>query len=154
MWIKFVLGNLVGMVIVYYLFFDIVCYDEMDFEFFGNVLGQFYILQMNIYVGGKGQWEQRIYFWFDFLVDFYEYFVLWNRKQIVFYVDDIFIWMFKNNKVVFGQDYLDFQVVGIYSSIWNGENWVINDGWVKFNWIYVFFIVIYEKFNVDVCFVL
>lgn len=39
MWMKLVLENLVGMVIVYYMLFEIDCYDEMDFEFLGNVLG-------------------------------------------------------------------------------------------------------------------
>lgn len=62
----------------------------------------------------------------------------------------MFICVYKNNKDI-GVLYFDLKVVGIYSIIWNGENWVINDGWMKFNWIYSFFVVIYELFGVDVC---
>lgn len=149
--IKLVPGNSAGTVTAYYLSSDTARHDEMDFEFLGNVSGQPYILQTNIYAGGKGQREQRIYLWFDPSADFHEYSVLWNRKQIVFYVDDTPIRMFKNNKAALGQDYPDSQAVGIYSSIWNGENWATNDGWVKLNWTYAPFIVTYEKFNVDAC---
>ena len=68
------------------------------------------------------------------IADFYEYLVLWKKRQIVFYVDETPIRVFKNNKQTLGTDYPNSQPVGIFSTIWNGENWATNDGWVKLNW--------------------
>ena len=67
-----------------------------------------------------------------------------------FYVDTTPIRVFKNNKDI-GVAYPDSQPVGIYSTIWNGENWATNDGWVKLNWTMAPFVATYEGFNVDAC---
>lgn len=150
---KLVPENSAGTVTAYYMSSETDRHDEMDFEFLGNVSGQPYILQTNVFAGGKGAREQRIYLWFDPTADFHEYSVLWNERQIVFYVDDTPIRVFKNNKQALGMDYPDSQPVGIYSTIWNGEDWATNDGWVKLNWTHAPFVATYEKFNVDACLV-
>ncbi|KAF3435342.1 hypothetical protein FNV43_RR22429 [Rhamnella rubrinervis] len=70
----------------------------IDLEFSGNRKGQPYILQKNVYTGGRGDREQRIYLWFDPTAAYHTYSVLWNSYQIVFLVDDVPIRVFKNSE--------------------------------------------------------
>ncbi|KAJ7298746.1 hypothetical protein O6H91_Y444000 [Diphasiastrum complanatum] len=104
----------------------------------------------NVYVNGVGGREQRIFLWFDPTADFHTYSVLWNQHQVIFNVDDVPIRVFRNNTAL-GVPYAYDQGVGIYSSIWNGEQWATRGGLEKINWTYAPFTASYQGFGIDAC---
>ncbi|KAG6545862.1 hypothetical protein Mapa_012516 [Marchantia paleacea] len=124
---------------------------ELDFEFLGNVSGEPYILQTNVFSEGVGQREQRIYLWFDPTADYHDYGILWNQKLILFFADDRAIRVFHNAKDL-GIPFLEYQPMYIYSSIWNGKSWATEGGRVKTNWTQQPFLASYKDFKVsDAC---
>lgn len=58
-------------------------HDELDFEFLGNVSGEPYLVQTNVYINGTGNREQRHELWFDPTQDFHTYSLFWNRRNIL-----------------------------------------------------------------------
>lgn len=150
MHIKMVGGDSAGTVTAFYLSSQNNEHDEIDFEFLGNRTGQPYILQTNVYSGGKGDKEQRIYLWFDPTKEFHTYSILWNMYQIVFYVDDTPIRVFKNSKDI-GVRFPFNQPMKLYSSLWNADDWATRGGLEKTDWSKAPFVASYRGFHIDGC---
>ncbi|XP_043710549.1 probable xyloglucan endotransglucosylase/hydrolase protein, partial [Telopea speciosissima] len=153
--IKLIGGDSAGLVTTFYLSSkaetqDRDGHDELDFEFLGNRTGQPFILQTNVFTGGIGGREERINLWFDPTRHFHTYSILWNKYQIVFFVDNVPIRIFKNNKYL-GVGYPISQPLRIYASLWNGEGWATRGGLDKVDWTKAPFVATYASFHVDAC---
>ncbi|KAK9082614.1 hypothetical protein Scep_029085 [Stephania cephalantha] len=138
-----------GVVTAYYLTSQGPNHDELDFEFLGNKEGKPITLQTNVFANGVGGREQRIILWFDPREDFHSYKVLWNPHQIVFFVDDTPIRVFKNNTDK-GVAY-PWQPMQIQTSLWDGEAWATDGGMTKTDWAHAPFKANFRGFNIDGC---
>eukprot|EP01018_Ginkgo_biloba_P011728 Gb_04597 [translate_table: standard] len=149
--IKLVAGDSAGTVTAFYMSSQGPEHDEFDFEFLGNKSGEPYVVQTNIYSKGGGNREQRLYLWFDPTQDFHSYSFVWNRHQVVFLVDDVPVRVFGNEEKEKGVAYPQRKAMGIYSSIWNAEEWATEGGAVKTDWSHAPFIATYKNFSIDAC---
>nr|KJB67140.1 hypothetical protein B456_010G177300 [Gossypium raimondii] len=129
--LKLVGGDSAGVVTAYYMCSENGAgpeRDELDFEFLGNRTGQPYLMQTNVYKNGVGGREMRHMLWFDPTEEFHSYSILWNNHQIVFFVDEVPIRVFKNN----GDEKNDFfpneKPMYLFSSIWNADEWATRGG--------------------------
>ncbi|PIA25025.1 hypothetical protein AQUCO_13300020v1 [Aquilegia coerulea] len=120
------------------------------FYFLGNRTGQPYTVQTNVYAHGKGDREQRVNLWFDPAADFHTYSILWNHKHVVFAVDEIPIRVYKNNEAK-GIPFPKFQPMGIYSTLWEADDWATRGGLEKIDWSKAPFYAYYKDFEIEGC---
>ncbi|TYI54163.1 hypothetical protein E1A91_D11G056300v1 [Gossypium mustelinum] len=149
--IKLIPGDSAGTVTAFYMnsVTDAVR-DELDFEFLGNRTGQPYTVQTNIYAHGKGDREQRVNLWFDPAADFHTYSIMWNHHQIVFYIDEVPIRVYKNNEAR-NIPYPKLQPMGVYSTLWEADDWATRGGLEKIDWTKAPFLAYYKDFDIEGC---
>lgn len=149
--IKLVPGDSAGTVTAFYMNSDTdKIRDELDFEFLGNRTGQPYTVQTNIYAHGKGDREQRVNLWFDPSADYHTYTILWNHNHTVFYIDEVPIRVYKNHEAK-GIPYLKSQPMGVFSTLWEADDWATRGGLEKIDWSKAPFYAYYKDFEIDGC---
>ncbi|KAK9757550.1 hypothetical protein RND81_01G169900 [Saponaria officinalis] len=150
MQIKLVPRNSAGTVTAYYLRSQGDAFDEIDYEFLGNLTGQPYTVHTNVYTGGKGDREQQFHLWFDPTTHFHTYSILWNPQTIIFEIDEIPIREFKNLEAQ-GIPFPKFKPMRLHSSLWNADQWATQGGRIKTDWSQAPFSAFYRSFRADAC---
>ncbi|KAL2347822.1 hypothetical protein Fmac_001822 [Flemingia macrophylla] len=126
-------------------------HDEIDFEFLGNIRGQDWRLQTNLYGNGStniGR-EERYGLWFDPSEDYHQYSILWTDTKIIFYVDDVPIREVKRTKSMGGD--FPLKPMTLYATIWDGSDWATNGGKYRVNYKYAPFVAEFSDLVLHGC---
>lgn len=67
-----------------------------------------------------------------------------------FYVDAVPIRVYKNNEAK-GVPYPNWQPMGIYSTLWDADNWATRGGLEKTDWSKAPFYAYYKDFDIEAC---
>ncbi|KAK9944792.1 hypothetical protein M0R45_010342 [Rubus argutus] len=122
--------------------------DELDFEFLGNREGKPITLQTNVITSGNSR-EQRTLLWFDPTADFHDYKILWNHHQIVFFIDDTPIRVYKNNQKI--KVPYPSRPMTIVVSLWDGSDWATDGGQTKIDYNHAPFRAYFQGFDMNAC---
>ncbi|KAH7836932.1 hypothetical protein Vadar_007564 [Vaccinium darrowii] len=127
-------------------------HDEIDIEFLGTTPDKPYILQTNVYIKGSGDGniigrEMQFHLWFDPTQDFHNYAILWNPREIIFYVDDVPIRRYPRKS----DDTFPLRPMWVYGSVWDASSWATEGGKVKADYEYQPFIGKYRNFKLGAC---
>ncbi|CAN1817444.1 Probable xyloglucan endotransglucosylase/hydrolase protein 25 [Linum perenne] len=122
MQLKLVPGNSAGTVTAYFKS-DGDAWDEIDYEFLGNLSGDPYTVHTNVFTNGKGDREQ-------------------------FTVDGTPIREFKNLESI-GVPFPKSRPMRLYSSLWSADEWATRGGAVKTDWSKAPFAASYRDFRAD-----
>ncbi|KAK4410088.1 putative xyloglucan endotransglucosylase/hydrolase protein 7 [Sesamum angolense] len=166
--IKLVPGDSAGTVTAFYMNSDTdTVRDELDFEFLGNRSGQPYTVQTNVYAHGKGDREQRINsgsippqistptpFCGTIIISCKSIDTHIIQLRIIinifYYVDDVPIRVYKNNEAK-GIPFPKFQPMGVYSTLWEADDWATRGGLEKIDWSKAPFYAYYKDFDIEGC---
>ncbi|KAL0299242.1 UNVERIFIED_CONTAM: Xyloglucan endotransglucosylase/hydrolase protein 9 [Sesamum radiatum] len=144
--LKLVEGDSAGTVTAFYMASEGPNRDELDFEFLGNVSGEPYVVQTNLYINGTGNREQRHYLWFDPPRISIPTPSSGTNEQSY----DIPIREFPNKEKK-GVAYPRSQAMGVHGSLWNADDWATQGGRVTTNWSHSPFVVEFQSFEIDAC---
>ncbi|KAJ9554694.1 hypothetical protein OSB04_009308 [Centaurea solstitialis] len=127
-------------------------HDEVDIEFLGTTPDKPYTLQTNVYIRGSGDGniigrEQQFHLWFDPTEDFHQYAMLWTRKEIIFFVDDVPIRRYPRKS----DTTFPLRPMYMYGSIWDASSWATEKGRYKANYEYQPFVGRYKNFKLKGC---
>ncbi|KQK13369.1 xyloglucan endotransglycosylase/hydrolase protein 8 [Brachypodium distachyon] len=146
---KLVSGNSAGTVTSFYLKSgEGEGHDEIDIEFMGNLSGNPYVMNTNVWANGDGKKEHQFYLWFDPSADFHTYKIVWNPTNIIFQVDDVPVRTFRKYADL---PYPSSQPMKVYFTLWDGSYWATRHGAVKIDWSQAPFVVNYRGYYANAC---
>ncbi|XP_039141490.1 LOW QUALITY PROTEIN: probable xyloglucan endotransglucosylase/hydrolase protein 30 [Dioscorea cayenensis subsp. rotundata] len=126
-------------------------HDELDFEFLGNVRGQEWKVQTNVYGNGstsRGR-EERYLLPFDPTSESHQYSILWTPENIIFYIDETPIREVTPSETM-GGDYPSKPML-LYATIWDGSAWATAGGRYKVNYKYSPFVAEFSELILHGC---
>ncbi|CAH8364324.1 unnamed protein product [Eruca vesicaria subsp. sativa] len=122
-------------------------WDEIDFEFLGNISGHPYTLHTNVYTQGSGDKEQQFHLWLTQPLIFTLIASHGIHKGLF---DGIPIREFKNTESM-GVPFPKNQPMRLYASLWEAEHWATRGGLEKTDWSKAPFSALYRNYNVEGC---